>query len=285
MKKVAFITYASEAKLTEDDQLALPALKKAGIEVTPILWNKPHDLYAFDAVVFRSCWDYHLHWREFADYIEKLKKRTHVFNSPDTMLWNLNKKHLLDLAPKGVCLPKTKWFAQGQKVEASEFEFFKNSPRVVVKPSISLNGYDTYLLPSQDANKIAQITNDLLSGRDVLVQDFIPEVQTAGETSLVFFNGKFSHALCKIPKGGEFRVQVDYGGTRKMISPPAAIVSDAENILKIAGKDYLYARVDGVIRDKEFVLMELEMIDPSLFFILDAHSCDRFAHALRERLD
>jgi glutathione synthase/RimK-type ligase-like ATP-grasp enzyme len=106
----------------------------------------------------------------------------------------------------------------------------------------------------------------------VMVQPFLPEIQE-GEWSLVFLGGEYSHAVVKRPADGDFRVQHDFGGTVERREPEGSLIEDARNVLRAAAKatktaigDILYARVDGIVRDGGLLLMELEVIEPVLFF-------------------
>jgi hypothetical protein len=93
----------------------------------------------------------------------------------------------------------------------------------------------------------------------------VPEVQTLGECSLIFLGGEFSHAIRKFPATGDFSVQTQFGGTVWATAAKSQFVDDAAAVLEAMGERTLYARVDGIERDGEFVLMELELIEPVLF--------------------
>ncbi len=117
----------------------------------------------------------------------------------------------------------------------------------------------------------------------MLVQPFLPEVVAEGEWSLLFFGGRYSHAVVKRTRPGDFRVQTQHGGTYTPAEPPPPLIAEAQAVLAAAGAaDELYARVDGIVRGGRFALMELEVTEPALFF--DPVSADRFAEALLARL-
>jgi glutathione synthase/RimK-type ligase-like ATP-grasp enzyme len=115
---------------------------------------------------------------------------------------------------------------------------------------------------------------------DVLVQPFVDAVTTEGEWSLIFLGGEFSHAVLKRPRPGDFRVQTDFGGSATVVRPDAALVASAARVLAAVEEPWLYARVDGVVVDGRFQLMELEMTEPSLFFELVPEAAERLADAV-----
>jgi glutathione synthase/RimK-type ligase-like ATP-grasp enzyme len=119
------------------------------------------------------------------------------------------------------------------------------------------------------------------TGCDALIQPFFDEVLD-GELSFVFFDGDFSHCVKKVPAPGDFRVQTEHGGSVERVSPDADLLAQAAAV--IAGRDLLYARVDGIVRDGRLHIMELEVIEPELYTRLTDDGADRFADAILRRL-
>ncbi|MEO1654892.1 MAG: hypothetical protein AAFU64_15200, partial [Bacteroidota bacterium] len=117
-----------------------------------------------------------------------------------------------------------------------------------------------------------------------LLQKFLPEIKENGEWSLIFFNGRFSHAVQKKPKKGDFRVQEEYGGESLAQIPPSYLIREARNIIQLFAPDSLYARVDGLDIQEAFYLMELELIEPELFLHLHPQGHSNFVEAIRQRL-
>ncbi len=283
--RVAFLTFDGEPDLAADDRAALGPLGERGIEVQPVVWDRRvTDLAGHDGFVFRSCWDYHRKPAAFLRLLAELEQLgTPAWNPPAVCAWNVDKRYLIELAGRGVRIPDSRLLPRGSRVSMDEV--FPEARRdVVVKPAISLNGDDTYVFSADAAAEAVEAANTLASDRDVLVQAFIPEIRTTGELSLVFFGGTFSHAVRKLPAAGEFRVQVEHGGSRAVASPPASVVAEAARILAMAGPGLLYGRVDGVVTPEGFVLMELEVLDPTLFFGCDEAAPERFASALHGAL-
>jgi glutathione synthase/RimK-type ligase-like ATP-grasp enzyme len=287
MKRVAFVTFEAGPDLTDDDGLALAPLEALGVSVEPLVWTAPlPEPEAFDALVLRSCWDYHRKPDDFVAWLGRFEgPGPALWNPPALCRWNLNKRYLLDLAAAGVRVPHTRWLPRGSRVSPDEAALPGDPPGVVVKPAVSLNGEDTFLFSTERRAEIADAANAILRERDLLLQAFVPEIFSQGETSLVFFDGAYSHAVRKLPTGGEFRVQAEYGGRREPARPPPEIVERARAALAVAGGPTpLYARVDGVVTEAGFTLIELEVLDPTLFLGFDEGAPGRFAAALGRRL-
>jgi glutathione synthase/RimK-type ligase-like ATP-grasp enzyme len=150
----------------------------------------------------------------------------------------------------------------------------------VVKPLVSASAWRTFVTETGTAVVDERAWRELLGGSDGMVQEFIPEVQTAGEWSLIFFGGAFSHAVLKRPRAGDFRVQAELGGTAVLAEPPGALLDGARKVLALVEEPLLFARVDGVERNGGFLLMELELIEPQLFLGADVGAPARFADAI-----
>lgn len=289
MKKLGFITSSEDPNLIGDDHLVFAPLKDLGYSVSPVIWDKSDEnLGPYDAFVFRSCWNYHVKFEEFLKWLEILKaQKKPVLNPLSISTWNLNKRYLLELRSKGAAVPQTEWFAKGSSFDAgdvkSKIGLFR-SDQVVIRPAISLSGHDTYLVSTAEKEKLKKVWQSMPVDRDILVQEYIPEIRTAGETSLIFFNGEFSHAIRKTPAANEFRIHSEYGGSRTPVVPGDKVIAAAKEILKLAGESLVFARVDVIERPQGAILIELEIIDPMLFLGFSEGAPKRFARAIAERL-
>jgi glutathione synthase/RimK-type ligase-like ATP-grasp enzyme len=270
--RLGFATSREDPALISDDRLACAVLERDGWQVEPVVWDAGADLGGLDALILRSCWDYHRKPEAFGAWLDELRVLPiPVLNPPEICTWNLHKRYLFELASRGVRVPETVLVPRGQPVPDVAGE------RVVVKPAISLNGEDTYLLAPGDPAVRA-----LGQRVDLLVQEYIPEITEAGELSFVFFGGEFSHAIRKVPRSGEFRVQVEHGGTRLPVRPTEEQIGQATAILQHVDRHLLYARVDVVERGEDLVLIELELIDPMLFLGYAPGAPERFAAAVQQ---
>ncbi|MEZ4654776.1 MAG: hypothetical protein R3E12_14625 [Candidatus Eisenbacteria bacterium] len=246
--------------------------------------------------MLRSTWDYHLQPARFRAWLDQLTRNgTPVFNPIPLVSWNMDKVYLRALAVAGVALPDTIWLAASTGDDADHeaaqvhdaqdlMALLKRQrwTRAVVKPRISASAHgtrridpNTRLSPS-DLATIASVGG--------LLQEYLPEIESAGELSLVFLDGAFSHAVRKTPRSGDFRVQQEFGGDVAGAEPSAAAQALAERSLATLREDWCYARIDLVESARGPVLMELELIEPDLFFRIDPAAADRLAESITKRL-
>ena len=154
----------------------------------------------------------------------------------------------------------------------------------VVKPTISATAMLTWRTSRAQASDDQGAFEDLLRQSGAMVQPFLEEVASQGEWSVFYFNGTLSHAVIKHPQPGDFRVQSDFGGSSFAASPPYWLLDQVQMLLATIAEPWLYARVDGVARGERFLLMELELIEPSLFLAKDPQAPERFAEAILARM-
>jgi hypothetical protein len=266
MPSIAFITCESKPLLTPDDQHLASTLGWMGWSVIPTPWTGDVDWANFDLILVRSAWDYHLRADEFRAWINDLRSRSCLFNSPELLLWNIHKRYLLDLRNKGVRIPPTVLATKGSAQSLKEILRVNGWNKAVIKPAISATAYQTWITTIESGANDQGRFEGQLNGADILVQQFLPEISAVGELSMIYFAGEFSHAVIKRAKHGDFRVQSDFGGTAERVDVSAEVAGAGKHIVRCAPRDSLYARVDGVMIEGEFVLMELELIEPCLFF-------------------
>lgn len=202
-----------------------------------------------------------------------------VFNPPSLMRWNLDKRYLIDLAERGISLPETRVVAGDLAMVQAAIARMGSGP-IVVKPSIGQSGHGVDIV--DQTTVLAAVAR--AGGRPLILQRYVPEVRECGEVSCVFFDGQFAHAFLKRPAPGEYRVNSQYHGQVEAIDLPAGIVAQAAAVVQVLPEVPLYARVDGVLRDQEFLLMELELIEPGLGLNLATGAAARFADATLRRL-
>ncbi|MCA1557412.1 MAG: hypothetical protein LC731_02600, partial [Acidobacteria bacterium] len=278
----AFVTYAELPLLYDDDRLAADLLRSRGVEVEAVLWDAAEAGWEeFDAVVLRSCWEYHLRTEEFLNWIDLMDERAvRLWNPPAVVRENADKHYLKRLAAEGVRVAPTIWLEKGDDFHLASIMEQQGWSRAVIKPVVSMSAYRTWVTnPSRAAPDESEV-REMLCKSGVMIQRFVPEVQTRGEWSFVFFMKEYSHAALKLPKPGDFRVQQDFGGRIADIDPPQQLIEQAHKIVGSVKEPLLYARVDAVEADGELILMELELIDPVLFFGHDEGAAHRFADAI-----
>ncbi|MGI8771285.1 MAG: ATP-grasp domain-containing protein [Acidobacteriaceae bacterium] len=282
---VAFVTCAKLGGLTEDDALASAALQAMGFRVEAVAWDRPgHAWQRHAAVVLRSCWDYFHRPDEFLAWVDRVEAgSTLMLNPPAIIRSNYDKHYLRDLEVSGIPIAPTYWCDRRTSVNVAEVLERCGWDRAVIKPTVSGTSLHTWIASRATAATDADALNLLLQQRPMMMQKYLPEIEK-GEWSLIFIEGRFSHAVVKHPVEGEFRVQNEFGGTVSPRIPSHAVKQQATAVLRQVDMDLLYARVDGVVVDGLFTLMELELIEPALFFAEDPEAARRFALALAARI-
>jgi glutathione synthase/RimK-type ligase-like ATP-grasp enzyme len=276
---IAFVTSEEWPDLTEDDRLAVREMERLGRRVVPAVWSGAVDWLEFDLIVLRSCWDYHRRSAEFREWVQMLRDMgAPLVNSAPTVFWNLDKRYLLDLAAAGVAVIDTVLPAPG--TDLIDLMEERGWVRAVLKPAVSADGDGTLLIERQEAAGRQADLDALTDGAGALLQEFIPAIREAGELSFVFVSGAFSHCVRKLPASGDFRVQPRFGGSVEPWRPDDAVRRQAAAVLAATPCEWIYARVDGCLVDGRFRLMELELIEPSLFLSLEPSAPARFAEVL-----
>jgi glutathione synthase/RimK-type ligase-like ATP-grasp enzyme len=287
VRRVALATYELAPDLAPDDQALVPALARLGIHAEAAVWSDRTIAWkSFNAVVIRSCWDYHLRVADFLDWLARLESaHVRTWNTPSVVKWNADKRYLLDLARRGVPTIPTMIALRGRPRDVEAIVHAEGWQRVVVKPAISASGYETHCFTSPFDAEARETIARVAGLSDVLVQPFVEEIPRDGELSFTFIDGQFSHAALKRARSGEFRVQTEHGGSVETTHTEPALVEQAARVLDAIDTVPLYARVDGVVRGGDLLLMELELIEPNVFLDARPGAVDDFAAAIRARLD
>jgi glutathione synthase/RimK-type ligase-like ATP-grasp enzyme len=254
-------------------------LLQAGFSVEARPWNDTGELSDFDLVMPLVAWGYHQdppRWLALLDRFES--ERTPVLNPAPLLRWNSDKRYLAELGAKGIHVIPTRLadrLDEAALADARE-EF---GAELVIKPPVSASAYGTYRLGPGDP------LPDEAVGREMLVQPFLGSVAEEGEYSIMLFGGRFSHAIVKRPKAGDYRVQPHLGGTELPCAAPSGAIELAEAALAAAPAEAAYARVD-MVRDDEgqLAIIELELIEPALWLQHAPDGGASFAKAIREAI-
>ncbi|MGW7681042.1 ATP-grasp domain-containing protein [Kribbella sp. NPDC054772] len=280
-KRIALATSAELAELHPHERPLLDALRAAGLDPVVEVWTDPSVAWsAYDAVLLRTVWDYFLRYDEFTEWLALLDKSgVPVLNDAGQVRWNSDKQYLLELREQGVSIVPSQ-VAAGACLR--EVVAGLSGQEIVVKPTVSGNALHTVRGVAGSPELEQALTE--LPEIVYLVQPFLPEIQSAGEWSLLFFDGEFSHAVVKTPAADDYRVQEFYGGQVTLTDPPPAVLDSARAALAAAGPTPTYARVDGVVVNDRFLLMEIELIEPYLFLPQFPAAADKLAAAVASRV-
>ena len=286
---IAFATSQDVPDLTDDDRLLVRSLRELGVKAGPVIWsNAALDWHLFSAVVIRSCWDYHKRHDEFLAWVDRLAADgVRVFNPPALVRWNSEKTYLRDLEKLSIPVVPTHWVEKDTAITLGKV-LEKNGWRdAVVKPAISASAHETWRTSAATAAADDARFQQMAARGRVLVQPFLDVIQREGEWSVLFYGGAYSHAVLKKPGEGDFRVQKEHGGSAMLQMPPGGVIDAARRALRASAhgrEESLYARVDGCVLGGQFMLMELELIEPDLFMRSQPGAPERLASALLSSL-
>ncbi|WJG09625.1 hypothetical protein [Aliiglaciecola sp. LCG003] len=285
MRKLAILSTDDLEDFFVYDHLAYEPLKQAGWEVEEVSWHaKDVDWEQFEVVVIRSTWDYQSYCSEFVAVLEKINAGSaKLENSLNLVKWNISKNYLLELEQKGIDIVPTLWCQSFDYPQIkSAFAHF-NCAEIVIKPWVSANADHTFRLTPQDVEEQLEGLEQVFGEREYMLQPFLRNVVREGEYSLFYFAGEYSHSILKIPKRNDFRVQEEHGGQMRSIEASEELLAAGQAIMLALPEQPLYARIDLVAFQGRYVLMEAELIEPSLYFNMDDESANRFANAFINR--
>lgn len=262
------------------------ALRARGIEAERAVWTDPAvDWGAFDACVIRSTWDYPNDLAAFLAWTRRVERTTPLWNSAALVEWNCDKRYLVGLERAGIGIPPTRVVQRGARADLGALMDGAGWKRVVVKPAVGVTGIGAMRVSRDEAAAGDAHLAGLVANGAALVQEYLPSIESEGETSMFYFGGSFSHAIRKRPTAGDYRVQIMYGGTSARTRPAEDELALAGRVLAAAPERPLYARVDTVrAPDGSPVLMELEAIEPYLFLENEPASVERYAGAIAARM-
>jgi len=282
MLQCAFLTLDDRGDFVIDDEHAIAPLAALGWEVSTLSWRQVAVPWSrFDAVIIRSTWDYWNDVPAFLETLAQIDRQTRLANPLDLVHWNLSKTYLRDLQGKGIRVVPSLWLDGLADESPARYASRLESEELVVKPVIGANGQDAFRFSrDEDPERWAEITARF-RGRACMVQPFMRKVISEGEYSLFYLNGALSHAILKVPAAGEFRSQEERGADVRAVAPEEGLVQRGRQAIDAITPAPLYGRIDFV-RDAagDFVVMEFELIEPSLYLRMDPGAPKRFARAI-----
>lgn len=287
--KIALITYLDKGAYdtttveSEDDKL-LYFLKEKGLTIDLVIWNNPHINWEdYQVAILKSPWDYFDLIEDFYTWLDLLvTKKVKLLNPVNVVRWNSDKRYLKEIEAAGLKIIPSIFINKQNRVSLKHFFDEFNTDKLIVKPCISGGAKNTFKVTIDHVEAVNHQLNHLLQEEDFIIQPFLPEILESGEWSFIFFNGIYSHSLIKRAKPGDFRVQPAHGGSVHPQNPDHDLIAMAQQYVDLFAKNCLYARVDGTFVNGEFLLMELELIEPFLFLNTAPENYDRYYEALKK---
>lgn len=274
--RVALVTCEQFPNLYDDDRLLQRALSESGVRAEPAVWSDSGVAWeTFDLAVIRSTWDYHRRYAEFLRWLDGVSPRTRVWNPPEMIRWNAHKTYLRELRSNGVAIVPTEWI--GTAEEAVRSLAAHGWSRAVVKPTVSANAERTSVVSDRDPFPALEDRGP----EGWMLQPYLAEVEGAGERSLIFLDGVFSHAVQRKAALNPTAGLID--GAR--VIPTEGELHAARRALSAVAGSPLYGRADLITtRDGVVRVMELELVEPLLYLGTDRGAPVRLAQAIGDRL-
>jgi len=279
--EVALVTCADERYQESEVHVAADALRAAGVSTDVVSCDEDRDWGAYELVVVRTPWDYFDRVTQFLDWAARVERETSLVNPADVLRWNSHKGYLAEFTAKSVPTVPTR-LVPGPSTDVADQIREVPWEEIVVKPAVD-GGARHAWRGRRDDPSLSRVAERLTEHGDVVVQPFVPAI-VDGERSLVFLGGRFSHAVRKVPKAGDYRSQRHLGGHEVDHEPDSAELQVALAAMAAAPGRLTYARVDLVEWEGAPVLIELEVIEPDLFLRDVPERVDRFVEVVRDEL-
>lgn len=263
-----------------DEGLLQDALAAAGIEVTMCDWRDAGCWRSGGPILVRSTWNYIRHLDEFRKWLRQTAASGPLWNPADVMLGNLDKRYLLDLAARGVPIVPTAVMQRSGPTDIAALAASRGWNEIVIKPVVGAGSFETHRATACSADAAA-ISRRLVADRDLIVQPYLESVDGYGERALVWIDGEFTHAVRKSPR---FAADAEHVSEALPITTAERAVATAA--LAPMRDRLLYARVDLALGPAgQPLVMELELVEPSLFLLQSPPALERFVAGIRRCLE
>ena len=269
-----------------EDKILQTSLEKKELKVCKKDWaDKDFDWTTTKYAIFRTTWDYFERFDEFLAWLEDTKNKTTFINSAEIINWNIDKHYLQDLERNKINIAPTLFIEKRDAITLQELFKKTNWNEAVIKPAISGAARHTYRVSPSNYRNYESIFQELIDKECMLFQEFLNSITEKGEISLIMIDRKFTHAVKKIAKKGDFRVQDDHGGKVERYCPSQTEILFAEQCIENSPLSPIYARVDIVYDNKNKIsLSELELIEPELWFRNNPESAKLLAEKIKKLL-
>jgi glutathione synthase/RimK-type ligase-like ATP-grasp enzyme len=274
------------ANILRDDRLLTEALGRYGLTTARLDWSRPDvDWSKFRCAVFRTTWDYFKRYGEFTEWLGRAEAATTLCNSPSIIRWNVDKHYLADLEKAGVAIVPSHFMERGSGATLRDALETTGWDEAIVKPCVSGGAYRTYRVNRTTAAELEPMIAGFLERDSFVLQPFMEDIVRTGEDTLMVLDGHYTHAVRKIAKAGDFRVQDDFGGRVVDHEPTREQIELAERAMAACPFAPVYGRVDMVKgNDGRMAIMELELLEPELWLRHHPPAAERMAEGIARYL-
>ncbi len=286
MKNCAILSMDNLQAFECYDWLLDKPFSENGWQTHTVSWrDETIDWGQFDAVIIRSPWDYQEDADRFIRVLEKIDASGVPLENPlELVRWNVDKIYLKILENQGIEIVPTLWRERFQADVLPSFFTHFNTEEIIIKPTISANADNTFRVFLNSLPTVTEQLSQVFSEKSFMVQPFMQSIVEEGEFSLFYFGGCYSHGILKKPGKNDFRVQEEHGGILTSIEPEEALLAQAAQVNQLIQPLPLYSRLDFVRTATGFAIMEVELIEPSLYFNMDETAAARFVQAFMQRM-
>ncbi len=264
----------------KDDLILKGFLNEKGFSVDIVQWDEEIDFSIYSAAIIRSCWDYDKRVDEFLAKMKCISKECMLFNPYDVIKKNSNKKYLFDLKDRGIHIIPM------QLVEdVNSISIDKDWDKIVIKPTISASGRNTYRFNRKDMDNIKKVCKDIINmNKEPIIQKYILSIETTGEYSTIVIDGKILFTVNKKPKEGNFLVHHHFGGTFNIVDISNKQIEFINDLISKLDYIPLYMRVDYIEEDGIIYLLELEEIEPGLYISYNEEIAKELSDAILRKI-
>ncbi len=280
--------------IAHDDEALIERLVPMGFVCERPRWDDPSvDWASFDMILIRTTWDYQEHLGAFLAWVDRAGALAPMHNPPEIVRANIDKRYMRTLERAGVPIVPTVWFERRTDPETlagalDALGAAAGGTAGALKPAVGAGASGLLLFSRDELDRASVHANEQIGVCGcVLLQPAIGSVRTRGELSVVLIDGEVTHAVRKVPAAGEWRVQIEFGGRYTLEEAGETELGIARRaVAALAGDEApLYARIDLVEVDGLGpAVIEVELIEPELFFARAADGADRFGRAVARRL-
>lgn len=304
MKQVHFVTslLLQQRGWDRETSYLLKTMEKRNFKSQLVAWDDQNIEWGESSLsIIRTPHDYFLNVPDFLEWTKQVEEHTTLWNSSKVIEWNSTKQYLIKLQEANVPVPPTIFAKHRTNIKLDDLLQNTDWDEIIIKPAVSVGAWGAGRYKRDDPDAELQFKNILhngythvnvrtgkhwnLSSGDAIIQKFIPEIMTQGEASLIYFGGEFSHAVKKMPAEGEFRVHDTYGGQVLLHEASETERNVAERGLEALGLETQYARIDTVLSDKGPLIIEMELIEPRLFFEYYQETAESYANHIEKFLE
>ena len=284
--KIALATSRNIPETEVDDRPLQRALQERGAATEWVNWDADVDWSQYDACLIRTTWDYMERKEEYLRWAQRVALTTQIYHPPGIVKWNLEKTYLRWFAERGFPVLPTEWFTPGEPVNLAERLHERGWRRAFLKPTVGATSRRTHRFSDNRAElaRAQEFLDQALQEEGMMLQPYIAEVETEGEMSAIFIDGQLTHGVRKIPVPGDYRVQDNFGAKDEFYTFTDSELRLATDIVRACPFDLLYARADFLRTQGQLRMIELEIIEPSLFFRHHEPAATALANALLQRV-